>query len=402
MNITSSRSLELIYFDYGGGHRNASEALEHVFKEQYPHWNVRRVNLFSDVLRQLDPVHCLTKNSLKPCQSEDFYNTLLQRGLTYGFGLALPLTQRAIKLSSNAMEELLRQHWQGSQPDLVVSLIPNFNEVMFKALQTVQPQTPYVTVMTDMADVPPNFWQAKQDQFMICGSEMALRQSRQTGYREERIFKTTGMIIKPQFYVSSMSGDERWRRLEREKLRLDPDLPTAFIMFGGHGAKVAAAIVERLNNSNLAVQTIVMCGHNKELLQSFQGVKGCCPVGFTSDQVPYYMGLADFFIGKPGPGSLSEALHMGLPVIVNCDRSTMPQERPNVDWVRDNKLGLVVNNFKNIVAAVRWLLEGDRLTRFRQNAKSLDNRAVFEIPLLLDRMMDDTDEKTYRFSKYTS
>jgi 1,2-diacylglycerol 3-beta-galactosyltransferase len=79
----------------------------------------------------------------------------------------------------------------------------------------------------------------------------------------------------------------------------------------------------------------------------------------------------------------------------------MPQERPNVDWVRDNKLGLVVDNFKNIVAAVRWLLEGDHLTHFRQNAKRLDNRAVFEIPLLLDRIMDDADKKFYR-STHTS
>ena len=29
-------------------------------------------------------------------------------------------------------------------------------------------------------------------------------------------------------------------------------------------------------------------------------------VGFTSE-IPYYMVLSDFFIGKPGPGSISEA-----------------------------------------------------------------------------------------------
>ena len=41
--------------------------------------------------------------------------------------------------------------------------------------------------------------------------------------------------------------------------------------------------------------------------------------GFTKE-VPYYMRLSDFFIGKPGPGSISEALAMKLPVLVETQR----------------------------------------------------------------------------------
>ena len=57
-------------------------------------------------------------------------------------------------------------------------------------------------------------------------------------------------------------------------------------------------------------------------------------VGYTTD-VAHYLRLADFFIGKPGPGSLSEALHCGLPVIVTRNAWTMPEERYNTDWVRE-------------------------------------------------------------------
>src|SRR5580704_5835969 len=75
------------------------------------------------------------------------------------------------------MEVILQQHWRRIRPDLVVSLIPNFNGVMFQALRRVHPDVPYVTVMTDLADYPPHFWQEKQDQFVICGSGRAVRAS---------------------------------------------------------------------------------------------------------------------------------------------------------------------------------------------------------------------------------
>ena len=60
--------------------------------------------------------------------------------------------------------------------------------------------------------------------------------------------------------------------------------------------------------------------------------------GFTTS-VNYYMQLADFFIGKPGPGSVSEALAMQLPVIVECNAWTLPQERYNAEWVVEKEVG---------------------------------------------------------------
>ena len=62
-------------------------------------------------------------------------------------------------------------------------------------------------------------------------------------------------------------------------------------------------------------------------------------VEYTAD-VAGYLRLGDFFIGKPGPASVSEALHCGLPVIVTRNAWTMPQERYNTDWVQELGVGL--------------------------------------------------------------
>jgi 1,2-diacylglycerol 3-beta-galactosyltransferase len=65
----------------------------------------------------------------------------------------------------------------------------------------------------------------------------------------------------------------------------------------------------------------------------------------------------------------------------------MPQERYNAEWVKKQGLGLAIGSFSDIADAVESLLRGARLTRFRRNAQRLDNRAVYEIPALLERIM---------------
>jgi UDP-N-acetylglucosamine:LPS N-acetylglucosamine transferase len=97
------------------------------------------------------------------------------------------------------------------------------------------------------------------------------------------------------------------------------------------------------------------------------------------------MQLADFFIGKPGPGSLSEAVQMGLPVIVIDNAWTMPQERYNAEWIRDNGLGVVHGSFRTIDRAVAQLVA--RLDEFAARVGRIDNRALFEVPVMLERIL---------------
>jgi UDP-N-acetylglucosamine:LPS N-acetylglucosamine transferase len=102
------------------------------------------------------------------------------------------------------------------------------------------------------------------------------------------------------------------------------------------------------------------------------------------------MALADFFIGKPGPGSISEALQFHLPVIVECNSRTLPQERYNAEWVTEKGYGIVVPRFKEIVPAVQRLLESATFNEFRRRANTYSNRALSEVPLILEQCARQT------------
>jgi UDP-N-acetylglucosamine:LPS N-acetylglucosamine transferase len=108
--------------------------------------------------------------------------------------------------------------------------------------------------------------------------------------------------------------------------------------------------------------------------------------GFTKE-VPRYMQLVDYFIGKPGPGSVSEAVAMHLPLIVERNAYTLPQERFNAEWITEQGVGMVLPNFRGIARAVDSLLEPAAYARYRAATERQQNRAVFEIPGILEKIL---------------
>lgn len=373
--------IDLLFFDAGGGHRSAATALQASATELHPDWETELLNI-GKLLEPLDFIH-----KYVGIAGEDIYNKILQHGLTLGAVGMLRATQNIVRLHRKAVRRLMAAHWERTKPDLVVSLIPNFNLPLFEALEEARPEAPYMTVMTDMADFPPHFWIEKQSQYLVCGTAKAVEQARALGYATHQIFQASGMILQPKFYQRSFVDVPA----ERRRLGLDPQLPTALVLFGGHGAAVMEDIYEKLQRSRLPVQCIFICGKNERLAKDLAKARGRMPVhveGFTKE-IPYFMELSDFLIGKPGPGSISEAIHMNLPVIVQRNAWTLPQERYNTDWVTEHRVGLVVRGFREVVKATAHLLEGDRLQRYRTNAQAIRNRAVFEVPVWMETVLNE-------------
>jgi 1,2-diacylglycerol 3-beta-galactosyltransferase len=191
------------------------------------------------------------------------------------------------------------------------------------------------------------------------------------------------MVLNPRFYeIEPLS--EAARAAERARLGFDPSQPVGLVMFGGEGSNVILQIARSLDRRQL----IVICGKNEKLRARLQAAPHHVPIyveGFTKE-VPRYMQLADYFIGKPGPGSISEAIAMHLPVIVERNAWTLPQERYNADWIREHQVGLVLGNFRGIARAVEELLQPETFRRFRSATEKMNNRAVFEIPAILEKI----------------
>ena len=368
----------LVFFDAGGGHRSAANALREIAAREQRPWEVQLLNL-QEHLDAVDPFLRFTGIRL-----QDVYNRMLTRGWTLGARQMLPALHGLIRLHDGKIIARLEEYWTAEKPDMVISVIPNFNRALARSLRRARPQIPFVTILTDLADYPPHFWMEPESQYLVCGSARAVQQALAMGHPRERVFCTSGMILHPRFY-DSLPVD---REAERLRFGLDPDTPTGLVLFGGQGAPVMFDIARRLDRCPANCQFLFLCGHNRDLasrLASTSWKKKFVVEGFTS-QVPHYMQLSDFFIGKPGPGSVSEALHFHLPVIVENNARTLPQERYNTEWILEQRAGMVTSSFRHVGDLVERMLSGTQLEELKANAARVENRAIFEIPAILEQI----------------
>jgi 1,2-diacylglycerol 3-beta-galactosyltransferase len=82
---------------------------------------------------------------------EDIYNLLLQ-GWTLGTRQALPIMHGMIRLYHSPRSASSNEFWRQDTPTSPSRSSPNFNCAMLQALRRITPRTPFVTILTDMAD----------------------------------------------------------------------------------------------------------------------------------------------------------------------------------------------------------------------------------------------------------
>jgi UDP-N-acetylglucosamine:LPS N-acetylglucosamine transferase len=380
------KRIHVVFHDGGGGHRNAAVALQTVISQQQRDWQVELVQ-FQDLTDRLDVLRKLTGIRI-----QQQYNIILQNGWTLGSAYLLRVLQMIIRLFHGPLVRLLEKFWREKPGDLLISVIPHFNRQICESWSSIYPGRPFVTLITDLADFPPRFWiEPIREQYVIAGTDKAAEQARDLGHDEAHIFRTSGMILRPDFYVSDNTDPVALRK----EMALRTDLPTAIVLFGGHGSKVMYDITERLDGAGVPLQLILICGRNEELATKLRARAWNMPVhimGFTKE-VHKVMRAADFLIGKPGPGSIAEAMVRKLPVLIECNAWTLPQERYNAHWVIDEGVGIVLDSFRDVVAGARRMLEPATFAEFRKNVAAQDNRAIFEIPEILARLLSESPQE---------
>ncbi|MEL6853709.1 MAG: glycosyltransferase [Cyanobacteria bacterium J06607_13] len=365
----------------GGGHYATYHALKDLAQERSLPWQFQVTDM-DDIMADMTQ----TKGSVNAYKwlgssVSDLYNSMLKRGWTWLWPLQMRLNKLLVKLNFSFALSYFRHYWQQQQPDIVISVVTMCNKVLWQALHETFPGTPYVTVMIDFADVPPGFWiEPDTDSYLICGKQRAVEQAQALGVPSKRIISTSGMVIHSKFQPPT--PEDRPKIIQgRIDQGLSPDRLTGLVMFGGNGNEVMVKIAQALSGLGDRTQLIFLCGHNETLfhqLNDLPNSQNRLIVGFTPN-VAKYMALSDFFIGKPGPGSLSEALAMNLPVITERNFSTLVHERYNADWIEQAGMGIVLPSFSKVASAVEQFLHPPTFERYQKTVRAYDNHAVSEV-----------------------
>ena len=373
----------LFTIDAGGGHRAAARALVAAAEETGAPFRFR-VESFQKVLLPLDVLKRATGVSL-----EDAYNLILRRHASVLMLPLLRLMHAGIRVRRRALVRTLAAWLRAEpRPQAVVSVFPNFNGILRDAMREAIPGVPLVVVLTDLADFPPRFWIEPGIGRVVVGTPEAAAQAVSLGIPAERVSRVSGMLLHPRFYRSS--GPEVRERV-RAELGLAPEAFSVCLLFGGKGSPEMAPLAERLLREAPALRVLAVCGENPGLFERLAPIAArsggrLTRFGFT-DRVPELLAASDVLVSKPGPGSLSEAFHLRVPVVVTRNLHTIPQERFNTDFVTERGLGVVVSSWREIPGVVgRLARDPAHREALRASLDALPpNRAVYEVLEVLER-----------------
>lgn len=360
MNRRPTRVL-LVYLNTGGGHRSTARAVAKTLQNLYGdrvHADLVDVTAeyFPWPLNQLDAV----------------YRALVQ---LHGWPWALTyyLTNGPRRLS------LLKDPWwhlTGSSilslfddhpADVIVCCHPLLKAPCAKALRMKSPEKPLITLVTDLASAHASWFVCDDDRCLVA-TERARRRAVTCGVPGYRV-EMTGLPVKPCF-VDAAQHDPG---TAREKLGLAPDGPVVLLLSGADGVGPLFDLVKAMVDSGVRAELAAITGRNDELQRNLASRAWSLPlhIGGFVDNIHEWMLAADLLVTKAGPSTISEALVMGLPIVLS---GALPgQERPNVDYVVESGAGVWAPTPREAATAVHRLLanEAPLLAQMSKRAQSL-------------------------------
>ncbi len=376
MNIPTRRVLFLMS-DTGGGHRSAAEAIAGALVNDFPErYHVTLVDVIERTA--IVPFNHVAEWYLPFTTYAEFLWRLLFY-LTNNRVVVRGSRRFVDLLMGRSLRRLLREQ----SADLVVSVHPVLNAAPQRALRATGSHAPFVTVVTDLFSAH-RIWFNPAVDLTIVPTDGARDVGLRCGVRPENM-KVVGLPVSLQFLENRKSKAEY-----RVELGLDLERTTVLIVGGGEGMGRIFDIVRAVDAARLPLQLVVIAGRNQKLYRRLQAFEWLGPVrvqGFVTN-MSAWMSASDLIITKAGPGTISEALACGLPILLS---GFLPgQEEGNVTFVQESGVGILCENPAEIARTlVGWLSPADHtLAHFAACAKQLARpQAAQEIARILDEIL---------------
>ena len=269
------------------------------------------------------------------------------------------------RLNNWANSKKLVSYILDTKPDVIISTHFFASEVIADLKQKKLMLSRLVTIVTDYRLHA--WWVCEGTDAYIVASEDTRRDLEWRKVDPARI-KVMGIPVEPIFSKS----------LDRPKIfkeaGLRDDLFTILVIGGGFGVGPIEGIVKVIAQINKNLQTVVVCGHNEELVRKIQSLKdeyrlNMKVLGFI-DNVYEYMDVSDILISKSGGITVSESLAKEIPLVVISP--ILGQETGNCAFLVRNNAAVKVKRLDDLKAALEGLISDPvKLDKMKDAIKSV-------------------------------
>ncbi|MDG0812850.1 MGDG synthase family glycosyltransferase [Cohnella rhizosphaerae] len=317
----------IVYARFGDGHYQVSKALEQQFASHPDaRFEVHLVDLFGEAHPAMDAiVRFAYARSMTWFPKTYGWSYRVTNGMTHD----RPLGRWLHALGQGKMTSLLRT----IRPDAVIHTFPFL--ATYAAMASAGISIPTYTVITDY-ELHTRWVHPRTDGYFVAADELKT-QLAGMGIREDRIH-VTGIPIRGQFL-----DQRRSRRDICEEKGLDPDRTYILVMLGALAEpdRLVASLFAQAQSATL----LLVAGRDdklcRRLAKRYERQTRVRVIGFA-DHIEAYMSVASCIVTKAGAVTLTEALSLGVPVVVY--RPIPGQEQGNAEyWQRRSALRMATN-----------------------------------------------------------
>jgi 1,2-diacylglycerol 3-beta-galactosyltransferase len=246
-----------------------------------------------------------------------------------------------------SLERMLQEY----PVDLFVSVHPLINAPLGRALETGGLRTPFYTVVTDLVSTHATwFW--RRSNCVIVPTEAARQRAIRHGFPLGRL-RVIGLPVADRYTHSDLEDPVAIRR----RLGWPEDRPVVLLVGGGEGMGPVEQIAEAVDRIDFPAALVIVAGRNAALKARLEQRHWRLPTriyGFTRE-MPAFMRAADILVTKAGPGTISEALCAGLPMILFSQMDGA--EEGNADYVTRCGCGVFAPRPDQVVRCLECWLE---------------------------------------------
>ncbi len=339
-SVFSPPCILFLFSDTGGGHRSAAEAIIEGLKLEY---GEQISTQMVDIFKEYAPIPLNYMPELYPRMVRAPIAWELGYRLSNGPHRASFITASAWFYVRKAVRKLIAQN----PCDLMVSVHPLATASVTRALK--DSHAPLITVITDLVSTHA-LWYNRRSELTITPTEAARQRALIFGLEPDRV-KVIGLPVAERFCRPPRDREEL-----RARLKWPQNRPVILLIGGGEGMGPLEETANTIANACPTAALIIIAGRNESLKAKLEAQNWPIPTliyGFVHE-MPDFMGAADILVTKAGPGTISEALIAGLPMILY---SRVPgQEDGNVTYVVSEGAGVWAPRAEQIVAALQnWI-----------------------------------------------
>ncbi|MFW5759137.1 MAG: MGDG synthase family glycosyltransferase [Bacteroidota bacterium] len=242
---------------------------------------------------------------------------------------------------------------------------------VLEILKKHQLKIPLVTVVTDPFTAHPIWFLEKETQFIVFSERVK-------NYAISKNIASSQISVYPfilgEKFTKPISGIIK--KSTKESLGFQYQKKLILILGGGDGMPRGAKILKKCLKNNPLVEVAIVCGKNKSLYNKALKIKK--KYNYTSLKIYGYVdfiyeliNIADIVVTKCGASTFMEILISGkIPVINNY---IWEQEKGNMEFVRDNLLGVYEKNTSKLPSKINNIIQNpDLYSIYEKNIKKME------------------------------